>query len=105
MSNGGPQHLRAITLDDVQTIIGRAFIDKTFRKHLIKDPQAALETLGLNYNDTNRIGNAKVSPKDMIDGIVAVLSDASTRSIDEIFKELRAKYEQGADGVIRPKCG
>jgi hypothetical protein len=101
MSDGEHTHgTKNLTLDDVQTIIGRAMVDESFRAEFTADPEATLKKLHIGLT-----AGADDKAAALVRSIAAALSEDNTGvSLKDALKTLRESYIQSTDGIIRPRC-
>jgi len=84
-----PAHLKTMALSDVQLVLGRALMDKTFRDELAARPAATLKKLGYDADDKVVTFFGKLKQKDF---------KAAADVVAENY------HEDAADGIIRPRC-
>jgi hypothetical protein len=103
MSDGAHIHAsRHLTLDDVQTIIGRAMVDEAFRAAFTADAEGTLKKLGISLN-TGSADDAKSVA--LIQSIAEALKDGNAdKSLQDTLQKLRDSYLDSSDGIIRPRC-
>ncbi|WP_170464862.1 hypothetical protein [Ruegeria arenilitoris] len=89
------KHKHGLTLEDVQTIIGRGVLDEAFRQAFVQDPETVVKRLGISVEDD---GNAR----DLLKSIGEVLEGGS--DVRSAMDKIRSAYEDSSDGVIRPRC-
>lgn len=96
----GNKHL---TLDDVQTIIGRAMVDERFRAEFTSAPEATLQKLHISM-DSNSADNTKAV--ELITNLADALKDENSgTSMKDAIQKMRDCYLASSDGIVRPRCG
>jgi len=86
-----PAHLKTMTLQDVQLVLGRALMDPSFRANLIKSPGATLKALGYDASDRK---------------LVSFFGNLDAASFKAAAAEVEKDYHRSAaDGISRPRCG
>lgn len=88
-------HTRGLTLEDVQTIIGRGILDESFRKEFIADPEDVVSRLGISLEKDGEARKLLAA----IGNVFAGKSD-----LKAAMQEIKSAYEDTSDGVIRPRC-
>ncbi|WP_298972768.1 Os1348 family NHLP clan protein [uncultured Roseobacter sp.] len=104
MADGEHKHgSKHLSLDDVQSIIGRAIMDRGFREAFVKDPDGTLKKMQIS---TTVDGVADEKAIALIKAIAEALGEGNRGvSLEEALETLRKSYLDSADGVIRPRCG
>lgn len=100
MESDHPHH-RLLSLDDIQTIIGRAVVDPDFRKAFTANPEETVKRLGITLEHE---GTYQAQAGDLLRLMAEALSNDSS-SLQELIDQIRKAYEGATDGVIRPRCG
>ncbi|MBO9446757.1 hypothetical protein [Ruegeria sp. R14_0] len=89
------KHKHGLTLEDVQTIIGRGVLDESFRQAFVQDPEEVVKRLGVSVEDDD-------NARELLSSIGKVLEGGS--DIQAAMDDIRKAYEESSDGVIRPRC-
>ncbi|MGV6802918.1 MAG: hypothetical protein ACWA49_01840 [Ruegeria sp.] len=88
-------HTRGLTLEDVQTIIGRGILDEAFRKEFVNDPEEVVNRLGISLDQDGEAKKLLAA----IGGVFAGETD-----LKSAMQDIKQAYEDTSDGVIRPRC-
>ena len=88
-------HTRGLTLEDVQTIIGRGVLDEAFRNAFIKNPEEVVDRLGITLDQDDHA-------RKLLGAISSVFAGES--DLKAAMQDIKAAYEQTSDGVLRPRC-
>ncbi|WP_341368201.1 Os1348 family NHLP clan protein [Yoonia sp. BS5-3] len=103
MADGEHTHAnKHLTLDEVQTIIGRAIVDESFRDELTNNPEKTLKKLGIS---TLVGGDVDQKSVELIRAIADAFKETNTdTSLKEVLEKLRSSYLDSTDGIIRSRC-
>lgn len=98
MADGSHTHgSKPLTLDDVQTIIGRAMVDEAFRAEFTSAPEATLEKLHIRLDG---------SAVELITNLSSALKEENSgATVKDAVQSMRDSYLASSDGIVRPRCG